>query len=99
MALEEIRKARLKKLENIKKAGVDPYPAESFRSHKILEALDNFDKLSESGEKITLAGRLMSLREQIEDIVRRSAVNYKAGTDSSSKVDDKLVEVFSRHKK
>ena len=63
MALEEIRKARLKKLENIRKAGVDPYPAESFRSHKISEALENFDKLSGIGEKVTLAGRLMSLRE------------------------------------
>ncbi|TSC90067.1 MAG: lysyl-tRNA synthetase, class II [Parcubacteria group bacterium Gr01-1014_2] len=63
MALEEIRKARLKKLENIKKAGIDPYPAESFRSHKISEALGNFDELSKAGEKITLAGRLMSLRE------------------------------------
>ena len=63
MALEEIRKARLKKLENIRKAGVEPYPAESFRSHKISEALKNFDNLSESGEKITLAGRLRSLRE------------------------------------
>ena len=42
---------------------------------------------------------LMSLREQVEDIVRRSAVNYKAISDPSQKIDDKLVEVFSRHKK
>src|SRR3989344_1472384 len=63
MALEEIRKARLKKLENIKKAGIDPYPAESFRSHKISDILDNFDSFSENLEKPTLAGRLMSLRE------------------------------------
>lgn len=63
MALDEIRKARLKKLENIKKADIDPYPAESFRSHKISEVLDNFDVLSEGPEKPTLCGRLMSLRE------------------------------------
>lgn len=63
MALEEIRKARLAKLENLRKAGVDPYPAESFRSHKVSEAIDNFDGLLKSGEKVTLAGRLMSLRE------------------------------------
>ena len=53
----------MKKLENIKKAGIDPYPAESFRSHRISGVLENFDELSKSGEKITLAGRLMSLRE------------------------------------
>lgn len=63
MALEEIREARIKKLENIKKAGIDPYPAESFRSHRVSEALESFDDLSGSGKKITLAGRLMSLRE------------------------------------
>ncbi len=62
MALEEIKEVRLKKLENLRKAGVDPYPAESFRSHKILEILDNFDNLSQGPEKPTLAGRLMSLR-------------------------------------
>lgn len=63
MALDEIRKARLKKLESIKKAGIDPYPAESFRSHKIAEILDNFDNLSAGPEKPTLAGRLISFRE------------------------------------
>ena len=42
---------------------------------------------------------LLSLREQIEDILRRSAVNYKSGTSTTIKVDDKLVEVFSREKR
>jgi len=38
---------------------------------------------------------LMTIREQVEDIIRRSAVN--AGKDTSSdKVDDTLVSVFSR---
>ncbi|MEK7659127.1 MAG: lysine--tRNA ligase [Patescibacteria group bacterium] len=63
MALEEIRKARLKKLENIRKAGIDPYPAESFRSRGTAETLKNFAELSEGKKKITLAGRLMSLRD------------------------------------
>ena len=42
---------------------------------------------------------LMSSREQAEDIIRRSAANYKSGTQASVKADDKLVEIFSRHKK
>ena len=41
---------------------------------------------------------LMSLREQIEDIVRRSAVSTKAGTKTTIKTDDKLVGIFSRQK-
>ena len=63
MALEEIRKARLKKLENLKKAGIEPYPAESFRTHTVGEAIERFDEFFESKEKLTLAGRLMSFRE------------------------------------
>ena len=42
---------------------------------------------------------LMSSREQAEDIIRRSAANYKSGNQASVKADDKLVEIFSRHKK
>jgi len=63
MPLKDIRGSRLKKLANLKKAGVDSYPAESFRSHKISEILENFDNFLKESGKPTLAGRLMSLRE------------------------------------
>ena len=40
---------------------------------------------------------LFTLREQIEDIVRQSAIRTKATKSSSTpKVDDKLVSIFSR---
>ncbi len=42
---------------------------------------------------------LMSLREQAEDIIRRSASNYKLGIHANVKADDTLVEIFSRNKK
>ena len=42
---------------------------------------------------------LMTLREQIEDILRKSAVRTKSGTTTSFKVDDRLVGMFSRQKK
>ncbi len=42
---------------------------------------------------------LLTLREQVEDILRKSAVRTKAGkTYQTIKVDDKLVAVFSRQK-
>ncbi|MEK6832938.1 MAG: hypothetical protein AABY32_02730 [Nanoarchaeota archaeon] len=42
---------------------------------------------------------LFSLKEQIEDILRRSAVNQaKKKSPYDAKVDDKLVSLFSRHK-
>lgn len=40
---------------------------------------------------------LMSLQEQVEDIIRRSVVNTKKGTSYSKvKPDDRLVSIFSR---
>ena len=40
---------------------------------------------------------LFTLREQIEDILRKSAIRSKATKSSSiAKVDDKLVSIFSR---
>lgn len=41
---------------------------------------------------------LLTLKEQIEDTVRRSAVNYNSGKSRRIKVDDPLVDVFSRQK-
>ncbi len=63
MALEEIRENKIEQLENLKKEGINPYPIKSWRSHRISEALDNFDKLAEKGEQIVLFGRIMAKRE------------------------------------
>lgn len=41
---------------------------------------------------------VLSLREQIEDIVRRSAISSRISS-SSGKCDDTLVEIFSRKTK
>lgn len=82
--LDEIREARLKKLENIKSAGFDPYPASTSRTHKIAGALANFSVLSESGKKIVIAGRIRSIREHggstfcdIEDGSDRIQIYFK----------------------
>lgn len=43
---------------------------------------------------------LFTLNEQIEDILRKSAVRTKSNKSSyEPKVDDKLVSIFSREKK
>lgn len=39
---------------------------------------------------------MMTVREQVEDIVRRSAVNAGSGSSGDGKLDDTLVGVFSR---
>ena len=43
----------------------------------------------------------LTSREQAEDIIRRSIVSYKKNTGNSedTKIDDSLVNIFSRSKK
>jgi len=63
-SIDEIRDIRIKKLELLKKAGLNPYPAHSNRELSLKEAVDDFDSLEKSGEQKWLAGRVMSLRGQ-----------------------------------
>jgi len=42
---------------------------------------------------------LLTIQEQVEDIVRRSCVNSKKKTPVEDRCDDSLVRVFSRKKR
>lgn len=55
-------KVRNEKLNKILGNGINPYPKNSSRTHEIKNVLDNFTKIEKSDEKITLAGRLRSIR-------------------------------------
>lgn len=63
-AIEEIRIERLKKLAILKECGHDPYPATTHRTHHIGEVIENFSHFAESGEVVTIAGRVMVMRGQ-----------------------------------
>src|SRR6266498_345181 len=63
MPLEDIKAARLEKLEHLKKTGVNPYPAKSWRTHSVAQVLEEFDALSQSKAVLALAGRIMAKRE------------------------------------
>ena len=60
--IDKLKQARLDKLNRIYKAGIDPYPAKSTRTHKIKKVLENFDKLLSSKEAITISGRIRTVR-------------------------------------
>ncbi|MBI4158269.1 MAG: lysine--tRNA ligase [Candidatus Yanofskybacteria bacterium] len=63
MALDEIRKTKIEKVKELRKGGIDPYPAVSARTHSVGEALAKFDEFSGSNREIVLAGRIMAKRE------------------------------------
>ena len=64
MSEQDIRAERLKKLDILKAAGMEAYPADSHRDTSNEGALAVFDDLEKSAKKIHLGGRVMSLRGQ-----------------------------------
>lgn len=59
--LHELRNERLRKLDELKKLGVNPYPANSHRSHGAHYVLNQFEELA--GTTVTVAGRIKSIRK------------------------------------
>lgn len=62
--IDEIRQTRLEKLEKLKKLGIDPYPAKVPQDFPLDFLKRNFQKLSEEGDNISIAGRVMAIRGQ-----------------------------------
>jgi lysyl-tRNA synthetase class 2 len=59
--LKDFRDERLRKLEDIKSLGLNPYPAKANRTKDSAEVVGNFDELS--GQNCTVAGRIVSIRK------------------------------------
>ena len=63
-SLEEIRNARLSKIELLKKAGIDPYPAKVPRDMSLSDARQKFSEILKSEKSVSLSGRIMAIRGQ-----------------------------------
>jgi len=59
--LKELRDERLRKLEVLRKLGLNPYPADSHRTHTTAEIRNNFQQLE--GKPVVIAGRVKSIRK------------------------------------
>jgi len=88
--LEEILREREKKIETLKKMGIDLYPARSVKEKSNKEVVDNFEKYE--GKTLTLAGRIMAWREhgklifgQIQD--QSGRIQLFIRSDSVAKAD------------
>ncbi len=66
--LQDFRNERIKKLEELRALGVDPYPAHSSRTVEIGELLSDFDQILQdaeegrNGKNVNVAGRIVSIR-------------------------------------
>ncbi|HEY5805925.1 MAG TPA: lysine--tRNA ligase [Candidatus Saccharimonadales bacterium] len=59
--LKDFRDERLRKLEELKKLGVNPYPAKAERTHRVADITDNFDQLN--GQEVSVVGRIANIRK------------------------------------
>ncbi|HSE29874.1 MAG TPA: lysine--tRNA ligase [Candidatus Saccharimonadales bacterium] len=71
--LKDFRDERIRKLEDLKKLGVNPYPAHAGRTHELGLITDNFTELE--GKKVTVVGRILNIRKfgKIAFIVAKDA--------------------------
>ena len=61
-SLEELRSARIGKLDNLKKIGFNPYPARVKKDYANSYIQEYFDSLATSAEPIFVAGRVKAIR-------------------------------------
>jgi lysyl-tRNA synthetase class 2 len=97
--MSDEREARLEKLAALRTGGIDPYPTTTSRSHTAAQLLEHFDELE--GQEITLAGRVMELRNfgkaifgDIEDGSGRVQIYIRK--DIVSEADWKTIKLVDR---
>ena len=61
--IEELINIRIEKLNKLREVGIDPYPHNFNTNTSIDKIIENEDKLIESKEIISIAGRIVSLRQ------------------------------------
>ncbi len=88
MAVEQLQKERLKKLNNIQKLGVNPYPSKTNRKQTLATALKML------GKKVAVVGRIRSFRPHgkitfadIEDTTGRMQVFFSQSDTPGEKYD------------
>lgn len=59
--LKELRDERLRKLDELKKLGVNPYPAQAERTHVLADVTAKFNELE--GHEVSIVGRVMGIRK------------------------------------
>jgi lysyl-tRNA synthetase class 2 len=59
--LKELRDERIRKLNDLKNKGVNPYPALANRTHHTNDIVNSFESLQ--GNQVTVAGRIISIRK------------------------------------
>ncbi len=60
--IDKIRDVRVEKMKKMIEAGINPYPAKTARTHKIIEVISDAEKFEKESAEVTVAGRLRAIR-------------------------------------
>lgn len=95
-SIEELRNVRLEKINKLKEAGIEAYPASIFRDYDISFVKDNFSDLESKGKDISIAGRVMVIRGQgaILFVVLQDGADKFQAVLKKGEIEDKLFELF-----
>ena len=95
-SLEEIRDERIKKLNALKRAGIDPYPVSTTIGFSLEEAVLQFNAIVKKKKSIVLGGRIKAIRGQgaiiFFDIF--DGTGSIQGLIKKGELDDKLQTLF-----
>lgn len=96
-SIEELRTARLAKLEILKKNGMNPYPSKVPRDFCLADAKNNFEEFKKNKTEVSLAGRIMAIRGQgaILFIVLYDGKGKFQAVFKKDEVDEKLFQLFT----
>ena len=82
MGEEELIALRREKLERLRQAGIDPYPARSERTHTTQEAVRLLERSADGIEIVSVAGRVTALRR----MGKASFMDLKDGAAASKRI-------------
>jgi lysyl-tRNA synthetase, class II len=91
--LKELRDERLRKLDELKKLGVNPYPAAAERTHTLLAISEQFDELE--GKQASVVGRITNIRKfgKIAFVVVKDATGTLQLFLGADKVEDLKADI------
>lgn len=96
-SIDEIRDARIAKLELLKKAGMNPFPSKVPRTFCLKDARESFDEYVKADKEVSIAGRIMAIRGQgaILFAVLYDGKGKFQAVFKKDEIDEKLFQLFT----
>jgi lysyl-tRNA synthetase class 2 len=95
-SLEELRSIRIEKMNTLRDAGMDPYPADVSRDYSLAQVNEQFSELESSQATLSIAGRIMAIRGSgaIMFVVLNDGTDTFQAVVKKDELDESLFQLF-----